>query len=174
MALKALQLNLTNRPAVTFANASTDDMYDLDAPYQRGSVWGDAQRVALIKSMLLRLPTGAIYINVRDMELDKPYVVIDGKQRILAIRSFHANEFGVPADWFADNEVTAPVEGDTAYFSNLNLLGRNRILHATIATYEAHVATVEDEAEIFMLVNTGGVAQTVVTLANAASFTAQQ
>jgi hypothetical protein len=171
MPLKALQLNLTNRPAVTFANGSMDDMYDLDAPYQRGSVWGAAQRVALIKSMLLRLPTGAIYINVRDMDLPKPYVVIDGKQRILAIRAFHANEYGVPADWFADNELTAPIDGDTAYFSDLNLLGRNRIMHATIATYEAHVKTVEDEAEIFMLVNTGGIAQTAETLANAESFT---
>lgn len=171
MPLKALQLNLSNRPAVTFTSAMTDDMYDLDAPYQRGSVWGHTERVALIKSMLLRLPTGAIYINVRDIGLPKPYVVIDGKQRILAIRAFHDNEFGVPADWFDDKDLAAPVEGDTAYFSDLNLVGRNRILHATIATYEAHVKTMEEEAEIFMLVNTGGVAQTADTLANAESFT---
>lgn len=171
MPLKALQLDLANRPAVTFANTSTDDMYELDAPYQRGSVWGDAERVALIKSMLLRLPTGAIYVNVRDLGQPKPYVVIDGKQRIEAIRAFHNNEFGIPAEWLADSDLKAPVSGETAYFRDLNLVGRNRILHATIATYEAHVKTVEEEAEIFMLVNTGGVAQTADTLGNAESFT---
>jgi hypothetical protein len=170
MALKPLQLNLVNRPAAMYASTS-EDMFDLDAPYQRASVWGNAERVALIKSMLLRLPTGTIYINVRDFDLPKPYVVIDGKQRILAIRAFHDNAYGVPAEWFADEDFTAPVDGDTAYYRDLNRVGRNRVGHAIIATYEAHVETVEEEAEIFMLVNTGGVAQTVETLANAEAFT---
>jgi hypothetical protein len=170
MPLKPLQLNTYNRPALTFIKTPTIDMFDLDAPYQRPAVWGDAQRVALIKSMLLNLPIGAVYVNVRNLDNDSPYVIIDGKQRILAIRDFADSKFGVPADWFFDKDFQAPAEGELAHYRDLNQIGRNRLMMTTIATFEANVKTIEEEAEIFMLLNASGVAQTDETLANAASF----
>jgi hypothetical protein len=170
MPLKPLQLNTFNRPAVSFIATATIDMFDLEAPYQRPAVWGDAQRVALIKSMLLNLPIGAVYVNVRDLDNAHPYVVIDGKQRIQAIRDFHDNKFGVPADWFADKDFRDPCEDAVAHYCDLNQVGRNRIMMSTIATFEASVNTIEEEAEIFMLLNASGIAQTDETLANAASF----
>jgi hypothetical protein len=170
MPLKPLQLNTFNRPAVSFIATDTVDMFDLEAPYQRPAVWGDAQRVALIKSMLLNLPIGAVYVNVRDLDNARPYVVIDGKQRIQAIRDFADNKFGVPTDWFFEKDFQTPADGDLAYYRDLNQVGRNRIMMSTIATFEANVKTIEEEAEIFMLLNASGIAQTDETLANAASF----
>ncbi len=54
------------------------DIFDLETPYQRGSVWDDSRRQALIRSMLMGLPTGSVIINKRGYHLQKAYAVVDG------------------------------------------------------------------------------------------------
>lgn len=78
--------------------ASGDDYLDLDAPYQRGSVWTVDQRRWLIRSVLLGIPVGSILVANTDNG-DKPWRIVDGKQRIEAIRAFANDEFDVPASW---------------------------------------------------------------------------
>jgi hypothetical protein len=75
--------------------------FDVHAPYQRGSVWSIAQRQALIDTMLMGLAIPAIYVRELDL-VDRPrYEVIDGKQRLLALAGFMADEFTVDGCFFS-------------------------------------------------------------------------
>jgi len=105
-------------------NLSTDDWrvghwldpgtgveYDLDAPYQRRSVWTKEQRRNLIKSLFMGLPVGSVTVSKlpwRDYlpETQPNYRVVDGKQRIETVRAFANNGFSVPASWFRPDALT--------------------------------------------------------------------
>jgi hypothetical protein len=63
---------------------ANDGRYDLNAPYQRDTVWEVTRRRNLIRSLLMGIPTGTLILS------DLPYRegsehyfrVVDGKQRI--------------------------------------------------------------------------------------------
>jgi hypothetical protein len=81
------------------------EQIDFNAPYQRESVWTLDQRRALIKSLLMGVPVGSIVVSVLPYgwtEENFHYRVIDGKQRVLAVRAFHDNEFTIPASWLPE------------------------------------------------------------------------
>lgn len=148
------------------------DVFDFDAPYQRGSVWTEDQRVALVKSLLMGLPIGSVVLNHRGFSGEKLYSVVDGKQRIQAIRAFFNSEFAVPADWFDPEGVIESFKGDDGaekvYFKGLGKIPQHKFENSSFPALEAHVKTVAEEAEIFMLINSGGTAQTEADLAKAA------
>jgi hypothetical protein len=149
------------------------DDFDLDAPYQRGSVWDLARKQNLIRSVLLEIPFGSIVLNHRP-DVMESIVVIDGKQRIEALRGFVKSEFPIPASWVEPERIdsTETVEGWPVPGVRYNTLDRvfGRFFeNRGVSTIEAKVATVEEEAAIFRLINSGGVAQTDETLAAAAA-----
>lgn len=150
-----------------------NDVFDFDAPYQRGAVWTEAQRVALIKSLLMGLPIGSVVLNNRGYSSDKLYSVVDGKQRIQAIRAFFKSEFAVPAEWFPEEGVLEPftdADGvEKVYFNGLGKIHQHQFENSSFPALEAHVNGVAAEAEIFMLINSGGTAQTEAVLSNAAA-----
>lgn len=182
MAIRRLDLSAHNFTITEFFLRPDDpDRWLLDTPYQRGDVWDDDKRRGLVKSLLMGIPVGSVYVNRRPWNSDNPSVygaVIDGKQRITAIRMFASGELAVPADWFATdtNPRTGEAEvfidrtcGPITYqgeqvegvtFDGLTRLGQGLFKRATIAVNEATVPTVEEEAEIYLLVNFGGVEQT--------------
>lgn len=106
--LPELHLQTLNSPVETwlprgaFLGSPAYDPYDLNAPYQRGSVWSLDQKRNLIKSLLMGLPIGAII--VADIGYQGPespdHRVVDGKQRIEAVRDFAAGRLTVPGHWF--------------------------------------------------------------------------
>lgn len=71
------------------------DKLDLNPPYQRGSVWDDARRRNLMRSLLMGLPIGSVVLNRRDhapapagSTAAAHYIaVVDGKQRIETLRA---------------------------------------------------------------------------------------
>lgn len=147
---------------------------DLDAPYQRDHVWGTQRQVNLIRSLTLGLPTGAIYLNERDIM--KPTVVIDGKQRLSAVLRWLDGDLAVPRDWFPVGAERLPGgrEGsvlieehaagqDTVTFNDLTRAGRlGWTNHAGVAVYNARFTgpdAVEREEELFNLLNHGGLPQ---------------
>ncbi len=158
---------------------------DLEAPYQRGSVWDLGRRQNLLRSMLMGLPIGAVVLNkrysdrhpVRIQSGSHPealYGIIDGKQRIEALRAMADGEFGIPAEWVPERFRGALVDvefrdqlvpgvrvdsEDHPFFAHL--------CNFPIPAIEAEVATIEEEAEIFLLINFAGVAQTDADRANA-------
>ncbi len=62
---------------------------DLDPHYQRRDRWKPDKQAALIESFILNVPVPPVYLSEDDYG---KYSVIDGKQRITAIRDFLANE----------------------------------------------------------------------------------
>lgn len=141
------------------------EIFDFDAPYQRGLAWTDEQSRALIRSLLLGIPVGAILLNQRPRT--HVYVVVDGKQRIMALRAFHEDRFPVPAWWFEDAEVSAVRPDGTVTYSDLTRLGQRGFENLPMPSLEGQLRNVRAEAEAFGLINTGGTPQTSETIAAA-------
>lgn len=135
------------------------EQLDVNPPYQRGLVWGITRKRNLIKSLLMGIPVPSIVINDRsvrfegwDAETDPFYVVVDGKQRITAIRDFVDGKFTVPGHWF-------DVDADEVRFTELDKSAQRGFRHRPVAVSEAKLATLDEEREMFDLINFGGVAQ---------------
>ena len=69
------------RPIVEFTRVP-DEAVDLEAPYQRPSVWTLGQKVALIESVLRCIPITAIIVSDLGSDSDVHWRVVDGKQRL--------------------------------------------------------------------------------------------
>jgi hypothetical protein len=133
----------------------------LDPPYQRGSVWGTRRRINLLRSLLLGIPVGSIFLNVRPDD-EMTTVVVDGKQRIETIRDFYANAFAIPASWFRPEEIVTTedtADGPYVRYEGLTETGRRRIWRCSITTQRTDLRTVAEEAALFDLINFGGVPQ---------------
>jgi len=172
-------------PMYTFMARVGKD-YNLNPPYQRGSVWTTEMRVALIKSLLLGLPMGIIYLNARPISKggDLRYQVVDGKQRIETLLAFMRDEFSIPADWLETHfwdypkgvpehehhkhEKTRRVDlvreecwgKERLVWSDLTDVGRRRFQHMPIAVYETYFQTEEEEAALYELLNFQTIRQT--------------
>lgn len=133
----------------------------LDPPYQRGAVWGLRRRRNLIRSLLLGIPTGAVFLNRRPIAEDV-LAVVDGKQRIETIRMFLDGELSVPASWFPADVIEAAEEtGDGPYvrYPELRSQGRARFDRSSLNVQLTDLETVEEEAVLFDLINFGGLQQ---------------
>jgi hypothetical protein len=146
--------------------AAQPDRLDLNPPYQRGSVWGVERKRNLIKSLLMGLPVGAVFLNSR--HIMQPDRVVDGKQRIEAILDFLGDRLAVPAVWFSEDDLTEATAGqwgsgnlttDMVSYSDLTLPVQRRFNDSTVATYQTKLRTEAEERELFLLINYGGVAQ---------------
>lgn len=168
MAIKKIELHSFARPLMTFIDA--DNILDLDAPYQRGHVWGVERQRALIESLLDGTPIPAIIMNDRfrakfsaegyDQDRNWSFAVIDGKQRITAIQSFISDKFTVPAEWFNETDIVEDAAGkENIVFSDLEKSFVRGFKMTTIPVAEGQFATLEAEKVIFDRVNFGGVAQ---------------
>jgi hypothetical protein len=146
--------------------------WDMNPPYQRGSVWDIQRRQNLIKSLLLGLPIGTIILNDRGYQKSGPdTAVIDGKQRVEALWAFVDSEFAIPAAWLDDEYVveTEDIEFEGAIIHGVRYSGASAIFqrhfeNTPLPMIEASVRGLEAEAEIFVLINAGGVAQTDATM----------
>lgn len=148
------------------------DPFDLEAPYQRPSVWTVEQRQNLVRSLLMRLPIGAVTVS-------QVYRVVDGKQRVETLRAFVLDELAVPADWWHPLDVDADHYGLVSY-SGLSDRGRRHFGNCSVGliTFDPSREWVRDdagkpvgrnrsddemlraEAELYLLLNFGGVDQT--------------
>ncbi|MGW3196741.1 DUF262 domain-containing protein [Streptomyces sp. NPDC001118] len=158
---------------------------DLAPDYQRGDVWTEDQRVALILSWLTGTPTGVVILNDRTTpewkqangydptDRGEPmYACIDGKQRITTTYLWYDDELAVPAGWFPAEDVTAvedTEDGPYVRYSHLTKAARLKFANrAHLSVAMAKVATIAEEAEIYLLVNGGGTPQTETDMNNAA------
>ncbi len=153
-----------------------DGELSVDTPYQRKSVWETAQRISMIKSLLTGVPLPAIILNDRNtlawkrangtVPAGEPVsVVIDGKQRLETARLWAESLLLVPAEWFYDREI------EPARLSDVRMRGTVRYRDLTLTTQrqldqlmlipvaEAGVTSVQEEAEVYVLVNSAGTQQ---------------
>lgn len=180
-------MQASNRSAREIARIFSSEDGEINPSYQRGSVWTDDQRVALVRSWLMGVPIPSIIINDRIFGLwpsdssgpvgGYAYAAIDGKQRIETAIAWFAGQFAVPASWFAPEDVvTAEETADGPYvrYTGLSLPEqRHQGNGFHLPTVEAKVATLQEEAELYLLVNGSGTPQTDEAMANAQSVAEQ-
>jgi hypothetical protein len=151
----------TNAGTELIVHVATYPALLLDPPYQRGSVWGAERQRLLIRSLLQGVPVGNVFLNVRP-DPSMTVAVVDGRQRLETVLAFTGGRLAVPASWFDPTEVTATeatADGLYVRWGGLTTRGRARLDRATVVTQRTDLATAEEEAELFRVVNYGGVAQ---------------
>jgi hypothetical protein len=162
--LRKYRVSTTARPIEFFLDGDAGDpRFDMGQPYQRGVVWGAKRRQNLIKSILMGVPVPAIVINNRlsagfshpgySQDRNWMYAVVDGKQRVTTVRGFVNNEFRIPHEWVEDGAPGRVCYGD------LPLTFQRGFRHASIPVVEGQFVTLDQERELFELVNFGGLAQ---------------
>ena len=75
----------------TILNQIRDKNIDLNPKFQRRNVWNDEKRSRLIESLILGYPIPEIML-AESVSKKKSFLVIDGKQRLLAIAGFVDSE----------------------------------------------------------------------------------
>lgn len=154
--IERLQISQTNRPIDVLQYWSLSGDLLLSPPYQRGDVWGNTRQKNLIRSILLGVPIPSIIINDRfSAGWGAEIAVIDGKQRITAILAFLKGYLGVPSEWFG----VCGDENGNVHFPHLPAPTRRRIVMTPIPFCEGRLRNIEEETEVFELVNFGGVPQ---------------
>jgi hypothetical protein len=180
-------LHASNRQAREVARMVSDGLLDVAPAYQRPSVWTRTQQINLVRSWLLGIPVPAIMINDRGTEawrrangsspLDSGeacYAAVDGRQRLEAAAAWFSGALAVPASWFDPavvETVTETDDGPYVTFTGLTLVGQRLMSNrAMLPAIEANANTVAEEADLYMLVNTGGTHQTEADLDHAAAY----
>lgn len=179
--LERLRLSPTNRPADYFVRNIKRKDGLLSPPYQRGSVWTHGQRLGLVESWQRGIPVPAVTINKRDSAEwrranphdpdNYEFAVIDGKQRIQTAMAWLDSELAVPASWFRPEHVERTHETDDGpylYYRDLSAAGqRFAESNCTLACQEGRLATVQEEAAVYLLLNGAGTPQTAGDMENA-------
>lgn len=180
--LTHLPMSTSNRQARGLVKQIEDGDLDLNPPYQRGDVWSDDQRVALMLSLLTGVPVPTLIINDRhghwwtDTATYTPgsgpsYAVVDGKQRLLTMIAWFSGQLAIPASWLPAKEVQEPIQTPDGLYvrsTGLTELGR-RVTGERIQlpVGEATAGSLREEAAIYLLVNGRGTPQTSADMANA-------
>lgn len=153
-------------------NWAQDGDLDLNPEYQRPSVWDKNRQKKLIHSLLAGVPVPSIMINDRwegtgrTMEPGLPqYAMIDGKQRLEAIIAWMDGTLHIPSEWLSAEFLDTTSE--TVSYQDLTLSGQRIFKRLAIPVCVAMVATIEEEAELFLTVNGAGVEQTTENMARA-------
>ncbi len=73
---------------------------ELNPRFQRRETWDDSRKSAFIESLILGLPIPQLVLAERNDQRGS-YIVIDGKQRLIALRRFAASEDELADDSFA-------------------------------------------------------------------------
>lgn len=182
--LARLPMSTSNRQARWLVRQIEDGDLDINPPYQRGAVWTEDQRIALMRSLLSGIPVPTLIINDRHGQhwtdtatYDRytgaapSYAVVDGKQRLLCIKAWYDGDLAIPASWVGADMVaeTEPTpDGPYVRSSGLTAMGRSivggRIL---LPVGESMAGSLREEAEIYLLVNGGGTPQSGADMDNA-------
>lgn len=150
----------------TIINQIDSGNIDLNPEFQRRNVWGNDKRSKLIESLIVGYPVPEVVLaELPDKK--KKYVVIDGKQRLLAIQGFIKPSLGY---WSGKAELKSltirkDIEGlsfETLGEDDSRLLS-NADLRCTILTGYSRSAVLYD---IFYRLNTGSVPLSMQELRN--------
>ena len=136
----------------------------LDPDFQRlPNLWDDVKQSRLIESLIIRIPLPTFYFDIDD---DEQLIVIDGLQRLTAIKRFAA------LDIFAPNRLKLTgleylQEYNGCFYEDLPPRIRRRINEQTIIAYLIRSGTPEKvRTSIFTRINTGGLTLTPAEIKN--------
>ncbi|MFT8402335.1 MAG: DUF262 domain-containing protein [Gluconobacter potus] len=135
---------------------------DLDPSFQRRSAWNDKKQSLFIESLILGLPIPQLILAEAQGKKGS-FIVIDGKQRLLAIRRFGSSS---PDDGFQPLQLKGLSELGQLNGKNYNDLMRDPALEDFRSAFEnSSIRTIvirnwQNEAylyEVFLRINTGSV-----------------
>ena len=72
----------------TILSQIEQDNIDLNPAFQRRNAWNDTKRSKLVESLIIGIPVPEVVL-AEDQGRRRSYIVIDGKQRLLAVAGFH-------------------------------------------------------------------------------------
>lgn len=125
--------------------------FDFDPDYQRGHVWDLEDKRALIESILAKRDIGKFVINQKEWhDTDPLEEIIDGKQRLSAIKEFYE-------DGFTYNGL---------YYSQLHPRDRGTFEHKAVSVAMLKNATREELLRTFLAVNICGKQQNLDHIEN--------
>ncbi len=136
----------------------------LNPDYQRrADLWDVRKQSRLIESLLIRIPLPMFYFDMPD---DDSIIVVDGVQRLCAIRNFIALENDDPRKLkLTDMEYLKDLNGKT--FEEIPPQLRRRINEQTIQSYVIKQGTPDTvRNSIFERINTGGLVLTSAEIKN--------
>lgn len=97
-----VRITHSNSPVESLIHKYYDGM-DMDPEYQRGDVWDESDKVALIDSMFKNIDIGKFtLIRLPYSEKGPMYEILDGKQRLRAIIDFLEGRFEYKGKKFRD------------------------------------------------------------------------
>lgn len=183
--LERLPINTMNMMLTNLVRMVEQGRIDLSPAYQRGDVWSEDQRVALVYSWLVGATVPSITLNDRsgrqwmDLAACNPdagdtnwYGCIDGKQRLTTAVMWMHGEFAVPASWFPAGSVATTEEtGDGPYVRYTGLTEAGQACstdRSAMPVGMGEFPSLRAEASIYLLLNGGGTPQTEQDMANAA------
>ncbi len=135
-----------------FEDSNGEDGVNLRPDFQRmGGIWNDEAQSRLIESMMIRIPLPAFYMN-EDSEKADLWVVIDGLQRLTAMRRFMIDK----SLRLKRLEFWKEYEGKS--FDDLPRLLQRRLDETQVVVYLVKKGTPHNvKFNIFKRINTGGV-----------------
>ncbi|MEE3718247.1 DUF262 domain-containing protein [Tumidithrix elongata RA019] len=124
---------------------------ELSPDFQRESnIWNDVAKSRLIESMLIRIPLPAFYIDATD---DNRWIVIDGQQRLTAIKHFVLDK----KDAFRLSKLEFLTQFNDKSYDEIPRNYQRRISETQITIYLIEKGTPEElKFNIFRRINTGG------------------
>lgn len=76
---------------------------DFDSDYQRDHVWELEDKISLIDSIFNNVEIGKfVFVQKHESTKDKYYEVVDGKQRLTALKEFYEDRFQYKGKWFSE------------------------------------------------------------------------
>lgn len=120
----------------------------LEVPFQRKFIWKSDRCSKLIESIIMNVPIPPLYFAEEE---DGNWLVVDGLQRLNAIKTFYQNEYSL-----SNLEIIKELKGTK--FKDLpskpNSLLNNGLLRVNVIKYDSHP---EIKYDIFTRLNTGAV-----------------
>ncbi|MGX1695334.1 DUF262 domain-containing protein [Microbacterium keratanolyticum] len=102
-----MKLQRSDPEVDTLVSRIRRDELDLQPEFQRGEIWDLKRQQRLIDTVLRRWYVPAVHI----VETAEGEVVLDGQQRLAAIRSFYDDEFAIDGDIEPRSEEIARLDG---------------------------------------------------------------
>ena len=118
---KKYKRSSSNTTVSIFCEQDATNKYNYDPPYQRDyNVWNNNQKSLLIDSIMKNFPMPPIFLQQIIEKGKTHYDVIDGKQRLNAIKEFVNNEIPLPKDFGDDGYGIKELNG--LYFEQIEKL----------------------------------------------------
>jgi Protein of unknown function DUF262. len=160
------QVNIDSKPMVisNIVERLKHGEIELDPDFQRNAnIWNNEKQSRLIESLLIRIPLPTFYFDMVD---DEKLIVVDGLQRLSAIKNFMATDSESSDCLKLENlEYLKDLEGLSFEMLPPNL--KRRLREETIQTYVIKAGTPDKvRNSIFERINTGGLVLTPAEIKN--------